>query len=55
MFKLIIRPKSDSDNSWAKDISISKNQDGDIEIDLDNRMIILKKSDIEKLKKLLYL
>lgn len=57
MFKLIVCAKSDSDseNTWSKNISFSKNQDGDLVIDLDNRVVVLKESDIEKLIKLLEL
>tara|TARA_B110000503_G_C6990068_1_gene346959 strand:- start:130 stop:297 length:168 start_codon:yes stop_codon:yes gene_type:complete len=55
MFKLVLVPKSDSERQYPLEVSIFKNKDGNLEIDLCGREIILKEEDIEKLSKLLYL
>ncbi len=55
MFKLVIVPKSDSERQYPLEATIFKNKDGDLEIDLCGRDIVLKKEDVEKLSKLLYL
>lgn len=54
MFKLVLRPKSDSERSYPLDVTIFKNSNGDLEIDLCGREIVLEESDIEKLRKLLF-
>lgn len=53
MFKLILRPRFDSDNSYSSDVTFSQTEDGHLMIDLGDRRIEIDKDDISKLRKLL--
>jgi hypothetical protein len=53
MFKLILRPRYDSDNTYPSDITILQTEDGHLSIDLGDRRIEVDKNDISKLSKLL--
>lgn len=54
MFQLILRPKRDSYNTtYPSDFTFHKDDNGDLNIDLGDREIVIKNSDIEKLRKLL--
>lgn len=54
MFKLVLHPKRDSYNNTYPGVFIfHKDDNGDLNIDLGDREIVIKNSDIEKLRKLL--
>lgn len=53
MFKLILRPRFDSDNTWPSDMTVLQTEDGHLSIDLGDRRIEVDKDDISKLRKLL--
>lgn len=53
MFKLVLRPRFDSDNTWPSDIILFQTEDGHLSIDLGDRRIEIDKDDISKLRKLL--
>lgn len=53
MFKLTLRPRFDSDNTYPSDITLFQTEDGHLSIDLGDRRIEIDKDDISKLSKLL--
>ena len=53
MFKLVLRPRFDSDNSYSSEVTFSQTEDGHLMIDLGDRRIEIDKDDISKFRKLL--
>lgn len=50
MFRLILTPQYDSDNTRPTEVAISEDDDGRIIVELDNRKLVFAKHDWSKIE-----